>query len=110
MRFMIATVCALVLVSERVVGIASATGADDQYLSLLSSHGVAGQSDQLIAAGYQACDANSQGRFGIGISPYQIAMIRLNSDLTSQGFSQHDIAQIILDASRVYCPEYAPPQ
>jgi Protein of unknown function (DUF732) len=64
----------------------------------------------LIADGHQTCDANSQGRFGIGISPYQIAMIKLNNDLAAQGFSPHDMSQLMLDAARAYCPEYAPPQ
>jgi hypothetical protein len=62
---------------------------DDHYLALLSSHGVSGPPDQLVADGHQICDALSQGGFGIGISPRQIAMIKLNSDLSAQGFNQH---------------------
>ena len=92
------------------VGAAYADSTDDHYLALLSSHGVTGQPDQLIADGHQTCDAYSQGRFGIGVSPYQVAMIKLNNDLAAQGFSPHDMSQLMLDATRAYCPEYQPPQ
>jgi len=92
------------------VGTAHADSADDQYLGLLSSHGVKGPADQLIADGHQVCDAYSQGGFGIGISPRQVAMIKLNNDLAGQRFSPHDMSQLMLDATRAYCPHYAPPQ
>jgi hypothetical protein len=52
----------------------------------------------------------SQGGFGIGISPRQIAMINLNNTLQAQGYSPHDMSQLVLDATRAYCPQYAPPQ
>ncbi|MCV7007431.1 DUF732 domain-containing protein [Mycobacterium gordonae] len=89
---------------------AQADSADDQYLQLLATHGVAGPPDQLIADGHQACDAYGQGGFGIGVSPRQIALINLNNTLQAQGLSPHDMSQLVLDATRAYCPQYAPPQ
>ena len=104
-------VVASVIAVQLPLGSANADSADDNYLALLASHGVAGPpADQLIADGHQACDALSQGGFGIGISPRMIAMIRLNNDLSAQGFSPHDASQLMLDATRAYCPEYTPPQ
>ena len=92
------------------VAAAHADSADDQYLKLLSSHGVTGPADQLIADGHQACDAYGQGGFGIGVSPRQLALINLSNTLQAQGYSQHDASQIVLDATRTYCPQFAPPQ
>jgi Protein of unknown function (DUF732) len=90
--------------------VAHADSVDDQYLTLLQSHGITGAPDQLIADGHQTCDAYSQGAFGIGISPRTAALLKLQNDLAAQGFSPHDMSQLTLDARRVYCPEYAPPQ
>jgi hypothetical protein len=87
-----------------------ADGTDDHYLSLLSSHGITGPPDQLIADGHQTCDAMNQGGFGIGISPRGAAMLKLNADLSGQGFNQHDMSQLMLDATRAYCPQFSPPQ
>jgi hypothetical protein len=36
------------------------------------------------STGRQACDALGQGKVGLGISPYQIAMINLDNTLTAQ--------------------------
>jgi hypothetical protein len=47
---------------------------------------------------------------GLGISPYQIAMINLDNTLTAQGFTDVAKRQIVVDASRTYCPQFAPPQ
>ena len=105
--------CGILMVSVALTaaGTASADSADDNYLALLASHGVAGPPDQLIADGHQVCDALGQGAFGIGISPQQFALVKLNMDLiTAQGFSQHDASQLMLDATRAYCPEHTPPQ
>jgi hypothetical protein len=103
-------VAAVIIAVPLPVGAAYADSADDQYLALLSSHGITGPADQLIADGHQFCDAHSQGRFGISISPFQVAMIKLNNDLAAQGFSPHELSQLMLDATRAYSPEYAPPQ
>jgi len=103
----IATAFAAILLPA---GTSHADGVDDHYLALLSSHGVTGPADQLIADGHETCDAYSQGGFGIGISPRQVAMIKLNSDLSAQGFNPHDMQQLMLDATRAYCPQYAAPQ
>jgi hypothetical protein len=92
------------------IGTSHADSTDDQYLSLLSSHGVTGPPDQLIADGHQTCDAMGWLDFGFGISPRHAAMIKLNADLAGQGFNQHDISQIMLDATRAYCPQFTPPQ
>jgi hypothetical protein len=108
---LIAASVAMIIAVLLPVGAAYADSADDHYLALLSSHGITGHpADQLIADGHQTCDAYSQGGFGIGISPRQVAMIKLNNDFAGQGFSPHDMSQLILDATRAYCPEYAPPQ
>jgi hypothetical protein len=37
-------------------------------------------------------------------------MIKLNSDLSSQGYNPHDMQQLMLDAIRAYCPRFSPPQ
>ncbi|WP_414687145.1 hypothetical protein [Mycobacterium sp.] len=63
-----------------------------------------------MAAGHQTCAVYSQGGFGIGISPRQVAMIKLNSDLSSQGHNPHDTQQLMLDATRAYCAQFSPPQ
>jgi hypothetical protein len=105
-----ATTAAAIAAMLLPVGTSHADGADDHYLSLLSSHGVTGPPDQLIADGHEACDAMSQGGFGIGISPRQVALLKLGSDLSGQGFNQHDTSQIMLDATRAYCPQFTPPQ
>jgi hypothetical protein len=78
---------------------------------MLSSHGITGHPpDQLIADAHETCDTFAQSGFGIGISPRQIALMRLNNDLAGQGFNPHDMRQLMLDAARSYCPENAPPQ
>jgi hypothetical protein len=102
-----ATATAAILLPTRM---SYADSVDDHYLALLSSHGITGPADQLIADGHQTCDAYSQGGFGIGISPRQVAMMKLNSDLSAQGFNPHDMSQLMLDATRAYCPQYSAPQ
>jgi hypothetical protein len=106
----VATLAATIAAVLLPTGMSYADSADDHYLSLLSSHGITGPPDQLIADGHQTCDAYSQGGFGIGISPRQVAMIKLNSDLSSQGYNPHDASQLMLDATRAYCPQFSPPQ
>jgi hypothetical protein len=106
------TVATLAAIAAMTLPIATAhaDGTDDQYLKMLSSHGVAGPPDQLIADGHESCDAMGQGGFGIGISPRGAAFLRLNADLSGQGYNQHDASQIMLDAARTYCPQFSPPQ
>jgi hypothetical protein len=106
----VAAVAAAIAAILLTMGTSYADSVDDHYLSLLSSHGITGPPDQLIADGHQTCDAIGQVGFGIGISPRQAAMLKLNADLSGQGFNQHDMSQIMLDATRVYCPQSAPPQ
>jgi hypothetical protein len=106
----VATVAATIAAALLPIGTSYADGVDDHYLSLLSSHGITGPPDQLIADGHQTCDAYSQGGFGIGISPRTAAMLKLNADLSGQGFNQHDMSQLMLDAIRAYCPQFSPPQ
>jgi hypothetical protein len=103
-------IAAVVIAVLLPAGAAHADGADDHYLALLSSHEIKGPADQLIADGHQTCAAYSQGGFGIGISPRGAALLKLNGDLAAQGFSPHDMSQLMLDATRAYCPEYSPPQ
>jgi hypothetical protein len=106
----VATIAIAVVAMVLPIAKSYADSVDDHYLSLLSSHGITGPPDQLIADGHETCDAYSQGGFGIGISPRQVAMIKLNSDLSSQGYSPHDMQQLMLDATRAYCPQFSPPQ
>ena len=111
MKSLVAVIAAALLpVAVWSAGAAHADATDEQYLQLLASHGVTGQPDQLIAAGRQACDALGQGKVGLGISPYQIAMINLGNTLTAQGFTDLAKRQIVVDASRTYCPQFAPAQ
>jgi hypothetical protein len=84
--------------------------ADNAYLAALSSHGISGPADLLIADGHRACDAVSQSGNGIGMSPRQIAIMGLSNDLAAQGYLPHDKGQLMLDAFRAYCPQFAPPQ
>lgn len=106
----VATAAATIAALLSPAGTSHADGVDDHYLSLLSSHGITGPRDQLIADGHQSCDAMNQGGFGIGISPRTAAMLKLNADLSGQGFNQHDMSQLMLDATRAYCPQNSPPQ
>jgi hypothetical protein len=86
--------------------IARADSMDDQFLGMTTAQGIPGTPETLIADAHETCDAYGQGKFGIGISPYQAAMIRLNGDLSSQGLSPAQMSQLMRDAITVYCPEW----
>jgi hypothetical protein len=88
---------------------AHADAADDQYLGLLSSHGITGQPDLLIAAGHQACEILGLGNAGGFAGPYLAAMTNFDNTLAPMGFSKAQKQQIAVDASRSYCPQFAPP-
>jgi hypothetical protein len=104
------TAAAVALIAIAAAPAAHADGTDDQFIHAVNSHGVTGDRGQLIADGHQTCDALGQGGFGIGISPRQVALLQLNNTLTGQGLNPHDAQQVMLDATRVYCPQFAPPQ
>jgi hypothetical protein len=107
----IMTLAAALAVTLALAPIAHADSSDDHYLALLSSHGITCPPDQLIADGHQVCDAYGQSGFGIGMSPRMIAILKLDSDLSAQGFTApHDKQQLALDAVRSYCPQFTPPQ
>ncbi|MGB8408116.1 MAG: DUF732 domain-containing protein [Mycobacterium sp.] len=85
--------------------VAHADPLDDQYLKLLASHGITqGDPTILISEGHASCDALDQGRFGIGISPYGAAMLKIQMDLAGQGLSSQQAAQLVHDANQIYCP------
>jgi hypothetical protein len=83
---------------------AHADPTDDQYLKLLASHGIQGDPGAMISEGRASCDALDQGRFGIGISPYGAAMLKIEADLTGAGLSSQQISQLVHDANQIYCP------
>jgi hypothetical protein len=94
-------------------GIAHADLADDQFLELLSSHGLnVGPPEQMIALAHKRCDANGLSRadwftlrfFGRP-SPFAIAVSNINVNLQSQGLTRDQAAQFMRDAVTVYCPD-----
>lgn len=86
---------------------AHADEADDNYLHLLALHGVRGDTGVLITAGRGACDALKLGRFGYGMSPYQVAMTDIMAQLAGQGLSRWERVQVISDGQSTYCPNEA---
>ena len=60
---------------------------DDQYLALLSSNGITGPPDVLIADAHETCDAFSQSGFGFVFpSPRMFALAKLRNDLIAQEY------------------------
>ena len=94
-------------------GIAHAESVDDQFLSLLSNHGLnAGPPEQTIALAHKRCDANSLSRadwFTLRFlgrpSPFVAAVSTINFNLQSQGLTPAEAAQFMQDAVTVYCPD-----
>jgi hypothetical protein len=94
-------------------GIAHAETVDDQFLGLLSNHGLnAGPPEQTIALAHKRCDANSLSRAGwftlrfLGRpSPFVAALSTINLNLQSQGLTAAEAAQFMQDAVTVYCPD-----
>lgn len=87
--------------------VASADSQDDQFLAKLSQHGISGTPDRIIAVAHESCDALERDRFGIRISPYQVAMLRIEIELARQQLSSRQISQFVYDARSVYCPDKA---
>lgn len=85
-------------------GVAQADKLDDQYLALLSSHGVEGDPGVLIANGRASCDALDQSRTGLKPTAYQMALLRIDFDLKGQGLSDQQVAQVVQDGNQIYCP------
>lgn len=110
MKRILILICSAMTVGGLTVGPAQADSADDQYLGLLAAHGLTGPADQLIAAGRQYCDARSQVQVGSFAGPYLAAMNDLGNRLGALGFDDGAKRQIITDAARAYCPQFAPPQ
>ena len=72
---------------------------------MLSSQGIAGAPDALIAAAHETCDARGLPRIGIGITPpYTVATIKIRDELSGQGLSQQQMEQFTHDAFTGYCP------
>jgi non-ribosomal peptide synthetase component F len=89
-----------------VVGLAHADTADDQFVAALSSHGIPGDRDALIAIAHQFCDAQDLPRIGIGLpSPYTMQILNLRNQLVGQGLSQRQMDQLAHDAVAAYCPD-----
>lgn len=84
--------------------VAHADQLDDQFLALVASHGVQGDPGVLIANAHASCDALDQGRVGLGISPYQMALLKIDFDLKGQGLSDQQVAQVAQDGRQIYCP------
>jgi hypothetical protein len=109
MRALIAAL-SIALLPANGVGLAHADNTDDQYLALLSSHGITGQPDELIAASRQACELAGLGNAGGFAGPYLAAMTNLDNTLTAMGFNKAQKQQLAVDAARTYCPQFAPPR
>ena len=94
-------------------GIAHADTADDQFLGLLSNHGLnVGPPEQMIAVAHKRCDANDLSRADwftmryLGRpSPFVVAVSRINVQLQSQGLTPDQVVQFMRDAVTVYCPD-----
>jgi len=86
--------------------VAHADAQDDQFLSLLASHGIQGAPDQSILAGHESCDALDQPgeHIGIGKGPYRAVMLNITAQLSGQGLSTPQMWQLVDDARSVYCP------
>lgn len=94
-------------------GIGHAETVDEQFLGLLSNHGLnAGTSEQMIAMAHQRCDANGLSRadwftlYYLGRpSPFVIAISRIKTNLQSLGLTPDQAMQFMRDAVAVYCPD-----
>ncbi|MCV7399784.1 DUF732 domain-containing protein [Mycobacterium fragae] len=92
--------------------IARAESPDDQFLGLLSKHGLnVGPPDQMIAIAHERCDDDRLSRsswyippFGRSPSPFMVAMTRITNELKSQGLTVPQVGQFMRDAITVYCP------
>jgi Protein of unknown function (DUF732) len=107
-RALVAVVAAALLAA----GIAHADTTDDQFLTLLASHGLdVGPPDQMIALAHKRCDANGLSRadwFTLRYygrpSPFVAALSNINTKLQSQGLTDDQVVQFMRDAVAVYCP------
>jgi hypothetical protein len=96
-------------------GAAHAESVDDQFLRLVSSHGLnVGTPEQMIAIAHKRCDANNLSRadwftmrFLGRPSPFVVAVSTINFNLQSQGLTSDQAAQFMQDAVTVYCPDPA---
>jgi hypothetical protein len=96
-------------------GAAHAESVDDQFLRLVSSHGLnVGTPEQMIATAHKRCDANNLSRadwftmrFLGRPSPFVVAVSTINLNLQSQGLTSDQAAQFMQDAVTVYCPDPA---
>jgi hypothetical protein len=86
---------------------AAAESQDEEFLAKLSGHGISGTADRLVAVGHESCDALDRDRFGVRISPYQVAMLRIEIELLRQKLSSPQISEFVHDARSIYCPEKA---
>ena len=71
------------------------TSRDDQFLAAVSSQGIGGQPDQLIAYAHTMCDV-------VGTPAALGPMTNL---MATQGLSPQQAATVMIDGLRVYCPE-----
>lgn len=94
-------------------GIACADTQDEQFLGLLSDHGLnVGPPEQMIAIAQERCDANDLSRadwftmrfFGRP-SPFVVAISKIHAKLQSRGLTRDQSVQFIRDAATVYCPD-----
>jgi len=107
-RSIVAAVAAVLVAT----GIAHAESTDDQFLRLLSSHGInSGSPEQMIALAHKRCDANGLSRadwFTLRFlgrpSPFVAAVSTINFNLQAQGLTPDQAAQFMQDAVTVYCP------
>jgi hypothetical protein len=100
-----AVVVAVVLLVTIPTPLAGADSQDDQFLAKLSGHGISGTPDRLIAVGHESCDAVDRDHFGVRISPYQVAMLRIEIELLRLKLSSPQISPFVRDARSVYCPD-----
>jgi Protein of unknown function (DUF732) len=77
---------------------AHANSPDSQFLAAVSSQGINGQPDQLIAFAHSMCDV--VGTFAAVGPQYGL--------MASQGLSPQQVFYVATDGVRAYCPEKTP--
>jgi hypothetical protein len=81
---------------------ATASTPEDNYLALLSKHGIGGDPQALIGAGHDVCDALGAPNIAIGV-----ALWKPDAELYGQGLSGPQVAQAQRDAVNSFCPDKA---
>ena len=86
---------AMVAVPAAVPALAHADSRDDHFLAAVSSQGISGQPDQLIAYAHTMCD----------VMGTPAALGPMTNLMATQGLAPAQVSNVAFDGVRAYCPE-----